>query len=370
MSQEFADRDASTTNAVREALEWLSDSRPAGQNYWPALVLAFITQIESLFAYDGVASVDDLFEAYPPVTQGRGGAAVNTLNFEAKTGDPVRLRALYNRALAVIRNTMLRDHPNNPGHATQAWPNYSALMTRLGAMSPAERRAFAEDVWSQILAQPARQIAGVKERAVRPFEHALRHMPTQVPRVRGGAILQGMAFGYLRADSPNLILESHSVNTGSSRAGMLGDVDGFRGKEPELAAEVKDLILDGDNVDLQISDFLEDIVDAPNVTAVVIASDLTEEARTYIEERGVTALSKADLIDRVGVWDLPKQQEALRGVEYYLGRVQKDQRAVEHLRSWLQQENLDVGLGEPAVVIAAPERVDDAEPDNDTDATG
>lgn len=352
---EFANRPVSESHEVKRALKWLQEERPAGQNFWPALVLALTAQVETLLAADGVASVSDIFASYPPVTVGRGGAAVNTLNFESKSGDVVRLRSLYNKALDVIRNTMLRDHPNNPGHATQAWTAYRPLIEIIASMEPAERRAFADGIWRHVLSQPARQIAGVKERAVRPFEHVLRHMPTAVPRVRGGAVLQGLAYGYLRADSPNLILESHSVNTGSSRAGMLGDVDGFRGTEPELAAEVKDLVLDASNVETQISDFLEDIVDAPNVTAVVIAVDFVDGARGYIEDRGVTALSKADLIDRVGVWDLPKQEEALRGLEYYLGRVQKDQRAVDHVRGWLQAENVDAGLGAPLLEVAFAE---------------
>lgn len=189
---------------------------------------------------------------------------------------------------------------------------------------------------------------------MRPFEHVLMHMPTQVPGVRGGAILQALAYGYLRADSPNLILESHSVNTGSSRAGMLGDVDGFRGQEPELAAEVKDVAVTASTVEALLSDFLEDIVDAPNATAVVICADIDPAARDYLEQRGVRVLSRDDLVRRVGVWDLPKQQEALRGVEYYLGRVQKDGRAVSYLREWLRQAGVEGGLAIGSSTSATP----------------
>ena len=346
----FAARSVTKTPAVESALTWLIEQRPRSQNSWPALLLALIAQVEELLALEGKASDADVFTSYPPEESVDGGRVVNTLNFTRSAGESVRLRAYYNRALSVIRNRMLRQHPSNPGHATQSWRGYRTLIATIGALSPEERRAVAEGVWKVgVLDMPERQIATVKERAVRPFEHVVGHMPTQVAGIRGGALLQGLAFGYLRADSPNLILESHSVNTGSSRAGMLGDVDGFRGQEPELAAEVKDVDLTVDNTENLISDFFEDIVDAPNATAVVVCRSITDVARTLIESRGVTVLSRMDLVRIVGVWDMPKQQEALRGVEYYLGRIQKSDAAVAYLRSWLVQEDVDAGLGGIAV---------------------
>lgn len=230
----------------------------------------------------------------------------------------------------------------------------------IGQMTPAERRTFAERVWELgVLSEPVRQISSVTSRTVRPFELVLNEMPTSTAGVRGGAILQGIAYGYLRADSPNLILESHNVNTGSSRAGMLGDVDGFRGQEPELAAEVKDIHLTAENVFQQLQSFFEDVENAPNVTAVVFCRDITDEARSmisaYFEESDSTdsteapvATSAATVLDirelsrRVSVWDVPKQQEALRGVEYYLGRVQKDNGAVAYLRGWLLSHGVQI----------------------------
>lgn len=350
-AQEFVSRVPVETIEVRSALDWLANERPSGQNHWPALTLAFVAQVERLASLEQVDRFEDIFESNPPERARAAGRAINTLNFTSDHGDSTKLRPLYNKALQIIRHTMLRAHPSNPGHATQSWPAYRPLVTAIAAMTPAERRSFADEVWELgVLDQPTRSLARVTERTARPFELVLKDMPTSVPRVRGGAILQGLSFGYLRADSPNLILESHNVNTGSSRAGMLGDVDGFRGREPELAAEVKDLELTGANVEVQLGDFLEDIVEAPNVTAIVFCVSASDEARDFIESRGVTVLDKNDLARRVAVWDVPKQHEALRGAEYYLGRIQKDDNAVDYLRDWLAGRGVDGVLG----VAASP----------------
>ncbi|MEN0022221.1 MAG: hypothetical protein AAGC61_02990 [Microbacterium sp.] len=364
-SEEFVDRTPSQDQGqlLNDALTWLTEARPSAQNYWPALALSLVAQIDSLATSEGVDHFDDVFESNPPEgTSSSARRPVYTLNFTGNRspGTSIKLRPLYNDVLHVIQHVMLRSHPSNPGHATQSWPAYRPLIKLIGQMSPGDRRAFAERVWDiGVLAAPEREISTVTERATRPFELVLREMPTSVPRVRGGAILQGIAYGYLRADSPNLILESHNVNTGSSRAGMLGDVDGFRGNEPELAAEVKDIHLTPANVFQQLRDFFEDIENASNVTAIVFCRDITDEARRMISEYfqentdadgeritearpGVTVLDVRELVRRVSVWDVPKQQEALRGVEYYLGRIQKDDRAVAFLRDWLRGRDVEI----------------------------
>lgn len=342
--REFETRVPQSGETLSEAIDWITNSRPKRQNYWPALSLAFISQAEKLLATESRVSVDFVFKEFEIETS-TAANTVNTLNFIVGQGEPIRLRNLYNAAAKVVKDQMLRDHPGAAPHATQSWQAYRPYISLIYRMTPGERRALANHIWTQaILPLPEHEVARVRDRVVRPFEHVLANMPTAQPRVRGGALLQALAFGYLHADSPNLILESHSVNTGSSRVKMLGDVDGFRGAEPELAAEVKDLALDEHNAESSLGDFLEDIATAPNATAVVVCRTITDEGRVLIEKRNVTVLTVAELIRTVGVWDLPKQQEALRGVDYYLGRIQKSQAALEFFRGWLIAENLDAGI--------------------------
>jgi hypothetical protein len=88
---------------------------------------------------------------------------------------------------------------------------------------------------------------------------------------------------------------------------------------------------------------------------VVICTEIDDSARELIEVSGVTVLSKNDLIRTVSVWDLPKQEEAIRGTEYFLARIQKSGPAVAHLRQWLASASLGYILGTPASQSAVEE---------------
>lgn len=123
----------------------------------------------------------------------------------------------------------------------------------------------------------------------------------------------------------------------------------------ELAVEVKDHSIDAQSVESVLGDFLEDLVIAPNATAVVVASHVTNEARERLEESNVIALSRADLRERVITWDLPKQQEALRGAAYYLSRIQKSPRLLHRLKEFLDENSINVGVFEEVVGVVGPQ---------------
>ena len=338
----FGSRILERGDAFASAVEFLANRRPKAQNHWPALSLAILAQAESLLLAEGRESVEDVFETFPP-DDGGNGRVVNTMNLVS--GDrSFKLRPSYNSALDVIRVEMRRDHPSNAAHATQSWRAYVPLITAVYQATPNERAAIAEYVWQEgVLLAPERRFASAASRIVRPFELALSSMPTQGFNP-GGALFQGLVFGFFTADSPNLTLESHSVNTGSSRADMIGDVSGFRGGEVELAVEVKDHGIDDTHVNEVLGDFLEDLVKAPNATAVVVADNISENARNELAAVNVIGLSREDLRLRVITWDLPKQQEALRGAAYYLARIQKNTVLLQHLLDFVSANNLDAGL--------------------------
>lgn len=340
----FSDRVAGENDPkLGEAKDWLVNGRSQQQNFWPALSLALLSQAEETLSIAGEDSVDDVFDTFEIERTGRTGRAVNTLNFIVN-GTKITLRPRFNPAADAIRIEMRRDHPSAAPHATQAWPDYRPLIEMIYAMSPAARARFAEYVWDTgVNAAEERTWAKQAERIVRPFEYVLANFDTHNARP-GGALFQGLVFGYFRADSPNLTLESHAVNTGSSRADMPGDVAGFRGGEVELAVEVKDYGIPIEDVENILVDFLEDLTDAPNATAVVVADSVDQESRDRLSESNIIALGRDDLRARVITWDLPKQQEALRGALYYLGRIQKSTALVKRLTEFLETEGISTGV--------------------------
>lgn len=337
--------------ALVDAVEWMTSSRPPKQNFWPALCLAFISQTEATLSAAGQTSNEDPFSSFPIEAQS-GDRVVNTLNFQVND-TKVTLRPRFNWAAEVIRVDMRRDHPSAAAHATQAWPDYRPLVELVFKMTPSARARFAEFVWeSGVLKAPERRWATQAERIVRPFEKVLADFDTH-GATPGGALFQGLVFGYFTADSPNLTLESHKVNTGSSRVDMPGDVAGFRGGEVELAVEVKDHPITADTVESVLVDFLEDLVEAPNTTAVVVASTVDEASRVRLAESNVIALSRQEMQDRVATWDLPKQQEALRGAIYYLSRIQKKTQLVDRLIEFLVEHEISSGIIDQPIIREA-----------------
>lgn len=369
LPSDFTNRKGGETDPeLLAALRWLKDERPQKQNHWPALCLAFVAQAEEALGDASKDRVDEVFEEFK-LEAGTPKRPVNTMNITVGTTTHT-LRPKYNAAMDVIRVEMRRDHPSNAAHATQSWRAYEDLVRRIYRMSPAARTRFAEHVWQYgVLDVSERKFASKAERIVRPFELVLDQFLTQGANP-GGALFQGLVYGYFRADSPNLTLESHSVNTGSGRADMIGDVAGFRGDEVELAVEVKDHAISSVNVDSVLTDFLEDLVHAPNATAVVAAAEVDEEARKHLAEVNVIALSRDDLRERVITWDLPKQQEAIRGALYYLSRIQKNTALGDRLTRFLVEQGIGSGIVDqptvrPEATLADEGQVPDSTPGAD-----
>jgi hypothetical protein len=196
-----------------------------------------------------------------------------------------------------------------------------------------------------------RKWAAKAERIVRPFEKVLADFDT-TNATPGGALFQSLVYGYFTADSPGLTLESHAVNVGSGRVDMPGDVAGFRGNEVELAVEVKDYPITIATVESVLVDFLEDLVEAPNTTAVVVADTVDDASRRRLAESNVIAISREELRSRASTWDLPKQQDALRGAVYYLSRIQKKTSLVDRLVGFLTDTGIDTGiLDQPTIRV-------------------
>ena len=336
------------SDLYEKAVHWLAEVRPPRQNFWPALSLALISQAEAVLSGLQQDSLADVFQTVA-VEQSSARRVRNTLNFEVG-GKTITLRPRFNDAADVIRVDMRRDHPSSAPHATQAWPDYSDLISMIYAMSPSSRSRLADYVWhAGVLEASERQWANQAERIVRPFEKTLADFDTSNARP-GGALFQSLVFGYFHADSPNLTLESHSVNTGSSRADMPGDVAGFRGGEVELAVEVKDFALTDDRVEQVLVDFLEDLAHAPNATAVVVADEVDQASHDRLATSNVIALSRDELRERVITWDLPKQQEALRGALYYLNRIQKNAGLAARLTTFLTAHDIASGVIDQPII--------------------
>ncbi len=234
--------------------------------------------------------------------------------------------------------------PSAPGHATSRWRGYRDLIGLLGRMSPEGRLSVAEHVWATGVL-PLEEILPAQERPrrPRPFLALVSRLDTS-SGAHGGALFQAMVYAYLSADSPSLNVVSHPVNVGSSSAGALGDVDGYLGEEIVLAAEAKDKNLSmPDEGDL--STFIEDVDPYPDVDAVVFARDIDHQTREWLRSIGIRSVSRSDMMAVIELWDVPKQQNAVRAMRFFLAKIQKQPpllaRVIDFLAELDGQDDVD-----------------------------
>lgn len=338
LPETFTDRDAEASTAVNELAEKLR--REAGDaKYVVGLGFGFVAVAEEILRVTEQDPFPDALEEHPPLEKDGRGRDVKTLTVMIGE-DKVGLRKFYNNAEKAIRQDLRRyDYPNCAPHATGEWRTYREYLDALLAMSPGERRAFADELWEQVLALPRaerRSTAGTRRR---PFATLLQEFDTKGHGEPGGAVLQGMAFAYFSADAPNVQLETHKVGAGGSRLGAVGDVDGWTGGELDLSVEVKDLDITMDNLDA-LTGFLVNLAEWPDTAALVVARSFSDMAKEALAEQAIQTLSKEDLIDRVELWDVKKQEAAVNGFEYFAVRVQQNTDLITRFDAFVQEQEI------------------------------
>jgi len=221
-------------------------------------------------------------------------------------------------------------------HATQAWQQEREMLDKLLTSTPGARRLIAEKLWNDILGLFEFTARWSASRTPRPFSAVIERYPRRMAREPSGAMLQGLAYGYLMADAPNVILGTDRVRAGSRRAGRVGDVDGWRGSTLVLTVEVKDARLD--LVDLSMLDgFIRNLSEYPDATAIVLADAFTESMRTHLESLGLLTLDPNMMARTVALWDVPKQMVAVDAVRYFLWTIQRNQDMLVRFETFLAE---------------------------------
>lgn len=334
-------RSPEITARVEEFLASFHSQR-ATRNFLPGLVIAMLALVETVLAHDGAASNDQGIDAYARQTTSARGGHVNTLNVVLDDESTVRLRPLYNAAQHVIVHELRRyDYPNMPGHATQAWRQHQDLLDGLFAMTPGERRAVLDETWAVVTALHHFVRRTIADATPRPFAVTLEEFPNTQRGEPAGAVLQGLAFAYYRADSPNVTIETGKVGAGSRRVGRVGDVDGWAGPELVLSIEVKDEDL-ADPDDDTLDAFIANLAEWPDATAIVVARGATDEVVEGLGSHNVSVLTRERMLDAVARWDLYKQRLAAREFHYYLARVQRTSALTLRFEAFVDDQELDL----------------------------
>lgn len=310
------------------AIRWLEKSKPGRQRFWPALTLAFVAQAEALLNHLGKPSQPDVFDE---VERKRTSAikAVDQLVWVSNERE-IGTRRYYNMAEDAIISKMRRQHPSTPAHATSKWEMYRPFISSIFAATPEGRTAVAEWIWEHgVLAAELTLTTAFRKRQPRPFYEMLESLDTG-SGTTGGALFQALVYGYLYADSPTLTVTSQRVNTGSRRAKVIGDVSGYLGENIVLAAEAKDKDLTHrDKQDLLT--FVREADPFPDLDAVVFARSFDTEIREFLESSKVRTFPRDEMLKTVRLWDVPKQENAVRAVRFFLGRIQQSNELLQRV---------------------------------------
>lgn len=316
LPSDFGERIPDRTAAVRQLEKLYAERAKEDGHQTLGLAMAFVIIAETVLAWEGLElHADPLghFEQDPKTK--------SSLAF-IQEGKKASLRTAFDRFVGVAHNRDMRRFDFSPSapHATGEWERYSDLLRATFALTPAERRAYTDLLWSELLSLPEkkrRTIASTTKRV--PFQRLLQDFPTKVKGEKAGAVWQGMVFGFYTADSPDLLLRTGKVGRGSRRTGDIGDIDGYTGYSLDLSVEAKDkFISDMDG----LASFLDALVEWPDTTAVVAAKGFAENVLKELEEYSVTGFTKAEIEKTVRMWDTRKQETAVNAFEHYIYKVE------------------------------------------------
>lgn len=334
------DRKADHSARVK-AFEALLREQILTRRFVPGLAMAFIAMAETALTLAGMDSVEDVLAEFKREESKPRGRPINTLNLIVGS-DLVRLRPAYNAAEHVFVHRLRRyDYPNMAPHATQAWPQHRDILTTVFAMTPNERKAAAEAVLEIIFELPEYKRRSIVDASPRPFATILTEFPGTQAGEPGGAILQGLAFAYYRADAPNVTLETGKVGASSRRTGRVADVDGWNGADLVLSIEVKDEQL-SDPEDPTLDAFQANLAEWPDATAIVVARGVGDEVVAQLAEVNVSVLTRDSMHDAVVRWDINKQRLATREFHYFLVRVQRHSGLTDRFEAFLEEQGIEL----------------------------
>lgn len=344
LPEAFASRSISLSDAVRAIMAVHDEVRDGGRaprKYATPLLLSIVVQVELWLLDAGQARHDGSLEVHRSETD-QNGQQANQLVMTGSSGSFITLRPIFNRLETLVVGTMQRlGFPSGPGYATGQWRRFQPSLDVLAAMSPEERRTVAGELWTLIEAFDRQELSTGRERVPRPFGLLL---DTFEPRQRGeneGALLQGLAYAYYRADAPNIDLDSGRSRAGGARANRIGDIDGYSGNELVLTIEVKDAEVRRPSAD-RFNDWLLKLPPFPNALAVALARDFDAAAAGYLEERGAVTLDVDTMRRTVALWDLGKQQLAIRGFWFYLNRIEREPRMMARFDRWCDEHGVSL----------------------------
>lgn len=322
------------------------------RKFLPGLLIAIIRFLRRLNATGGkYSSLTEFHKDFPLVTQKKNGAGVNTFTVTVD-GKDLAIRKDYDAIANFFRNDNHRyDFPSSAPHATQAWRDYVSWIEAILSFSDDSLDKLEQDVIDHVLgALPSQAIDPTTVKRDPPLflQYLQSFDMTSRAGEPTGAAYQGTVFGYIRADAPHLQVEVGKVRTGSKREKRVGDIDARDGEKLVLSAEVKQYVVDEDDIG-EFSEFSK-LISQHQALGLVVALGFKGDAAKNIAKMGLEPLSRDDLIERVRIWDPLKQRIAISAILYYANFREQNSVLYERTRSFItscEVSNLPISPKDP-----------------------
>ena len=303
------------------------------RKYSAALLLSFIDLLGDVGASgEGYADLSALLAAYPQVHRQANGDPAATLILTKANGDTVSLRRFYDAAQQFFREEHARyDFPTSGPYGSGKWRDYLAWWDALVTFSTSDLSAVRQAVVSHVLAVLPSQAfdpSTVKDQLREFLEVILSFDLTTKRGEPTGAPMQGLVFGFLRANHPSLHTETGKVRDGSKREGRVGDVDVWDDRgQLIVTAEAKHFIMNLGNA-VELGGFAAEAL-RRNALGLVIALGFQEGVREKIESIGLRPMDLDDMHSVVELWDPSRQRAAISAMDYYFRRIEKKAALIE-----------------------------------------
>ena len=282
----------------------------------------------------GYASLEEFFADYPRITEGVSALTVTLPNGGQKTIRPAYER--YHRLYVTEENRL--DYPRSAPYATGKWGDYQHWLDALVRMSKQDLEWVARSCVAFVLDElkdqsfdpsSVRAEPPIFKWLVKDFEFGER-----APGEPTGAAFQAMVFGYVRADAPHLQVEARKARAGSARTQGIGDIDGWEGDQLIVSAEVKHFVVGEKNI-ADFTHFAAHIAERAAL-GIIVAEDFSTGVRERIEELGLRALSRNEVLQIVSLWDPLKQRAALNAFQWVVVHKEQNSGLIGRVREFLK----------------------------------
>ena len=171
---------------------------------------------------------------------------------------------------------------------------------------------------------------------LRLFEGVIKdYKRTAHKREVAGMVMQGIAYGYIKADRPHLSIIADKTRTGSAKQRRFGDIDCYYGLDLEVSVEVKDKGITISNVESELGDFAKDVC-RHRVQGMAFVREVDDGAKQWLAARGVIAQDIPTTLSHTRTWDWRKQDAAVHGLLHFLAHVEQKPEAVTRLLKFIR----------------------------------